>query len=128
MKTKAILCRKIGTGEMRVFSITEEAAAYLDVSRQAVGRALGRDGATCAGCEIRYTPRFFVVKDRESRFHVCTYDAKEKKFVKVNRDGFILERLALSYRDVTAALLEEKPEPMGWRLARDLQADGTVGL
>lgn len=121
MRTKAILCRRIGTGETRVFATHEEVGAALDVSRQAVGRAITY-GTTCRGCEIRYAPRFFVVKDQEDKFHVCTYDAGGKKFLKVNKDGFILEKLAKSYRDVTKALLEEEPAPLGWMLAQEFGA------
>lgn len=125
MKTKAILCRRISTGETRVFSTHEEVGAALDVSRQAVGRAMTY-GTTCRGCEIRYAPRFFVVKDQEDKFYLCTYNAEGKKFLKVNKDGFVLEKLVKSYRDVTKSLLEEGPAPMGWRLAQDLQADGLL--
>lgn len=122
MKTKAILCRRISTGETRVFSVAKDVAEYLGVSRQAVGHSLVYPDKTCRGCEIKYAPRFFVVRDQEDKYYLCTYNAEGKKFLKVNKDGFILEKLAKSYRDVTKSLLEEEPAPMGWRLAQEFGA------
>lgn len=113
-RVKAVKCRKLGTGETRVFKSTDEAAEFLGLTRQAVSRGIQRGSVVAHKWVLTWVPKIFAVKNDKGIVRVCRYNVNRKRYEDVSGEWYVLNEYVEGAWDITADILDRDGMEVGF--------------